>query len=230
MKLKYPANILAIILINALFISSCSTSQPIRTKMQQLRVGMTQEQVTQLLERKPDKRNFHQESEEWIYQTFYFGYVSNEYKIGFKDGRVVSFDDGSTHSTQSPRAIHTSPSHIVPNTIVANEEEIKQNNWFKNLEKQLTQDFSSERISILKRNLYKKRYITVLETKAILNLFPFQNERWEALKLCIPIIDDFEDLSPILEFFPFSSDRKTIKQWVNKEIELRIASRRIIYR
>lgn len=51
MKLKDPANILAIILITALFISSCSASQPIRTKMQQLRVGMTQEQVTQLLER-----------------------------------------------------------------------------------------------------------------------------------------------------------------------------------
>lgn len=212
------------LIVVALIVTSCSMSQSIVPKVSQVRAGMTQEDVVRLIGRTPDKRNFNLGVEEWIYYTYYFGSVSNVYKIGFEDGRVVSFDDGSARSVSSSSPVET---HSKP-VVVLNEPQMPRDNWLSRLEKQLNSGFSSERMPTLKRVL-SGRYITVQEAKMVVKFFPFQSEKWEALKICIPAIVDFEDLTPLFELFPFSSDRRQIEQWVNKEVERRIASRSIVY-
>lgn len=244
----------------ALFLHSCSVSTLPRFSppgslsrlMQNVKKGMTPEEVAKLAGTEgPYSRNFHKESEEWVYKER-FGI---SYRVYFEGGRVVAFDDGSRvgyYSSPSPTPSPSTTTATTPaagNTtgqarvisreereIIARERAERQrehrsgegDKWFDRLQEKLRSSFSSEREAVLRRAL-ATRYITAEQAAKLVSQFSFSDEKWRALQMCIPAIMDFEELKPLYDLFPFSSDRQKIDKWVDQEIERRISSRSIVY-
>lgn len=92
--------------------------------------------------------------------------------------------------------------------------------WLPQLLGQIDKAFSDERLAVVERASLT-RVFTPRQAARVINKFPFEDEKRQALRLLIPALIQCDDLSPLYKIFPFSDDKEEIDRLVLEMLKRR---------
>ncbi len=192
--------------LSLLLLVSCGTLT--KSKLDQLQPGDTEQQVLSKLGR-PNMRTFDRGVTIWQYVTT----TDDVWILEFEEGRLVKLDKQDTATRPREGSYEGRPYYGSYPTG-------RSAPWFATLLKQIDGALSSNQKTIIERAA-SMHYFTPEEAAQVINKIPFKSTKLEVLRMLVPTLRYFDDLSPLYEIFPFSDERREIDKLAAEEIQRR---------
>ena len=197
-------------LVGIISLTACGLQRGIND----LSLGMSKAEVTSILG-KPDLRNLNASEEVWQYFVSPDIRTTDTYTISFKNERLSSFN--STRKKESPQSVPVIISEpdvkIYPQSRMPEgarydrraQEEAEQE--FKEfLSRIKSQTFTKYMIAYV-RDAARYQRFSSLQVKRILQLFSWDSERLDVLKILAPAMTDGYKVHEIIDTFDFESKK-----------------------
>lgn len=199
-------------------LTSCSNIfYPKSNTLEQIKEGMTPQEVTDLLG-KPEYRRLNYGQEEWEFRKI-LGLLDNEPTIvivRFEDGRLVYMDSFKESEREArlapPTVIHpqTPSVIIVPGHVITGQpiSEKQFNDFYK---KVTSRHFKDEQMKLIRAGV-EKRYFTCRQCARMMSLYNFDDDKIKVLRMFAPRIVDKENYETIEdEIFSLIEKEKVTK-------------------
>lgn len=179
-----------------------------KSKLDKLQPGDTEQQVLSKLGR-PNMRTFDRGITIWRYVTKF----NDAWLLEFEEGRLVKLDKQGPATRPGEGSYEGRPYYgsYPPGRSAP---------WFATLLKQIDGALSSNQKAIIERAA-SMHYFSPEEAAQVINKLPFKSTKLEVLRILVPALRHFDDLSPLYEIFPFSDERREIDKLAAEEIQRR---------
>ncbi len=197
-------------LVGVMTLTACGLQRGIN----ELNLGMSKAEVTRILG-KPDLRNLNASEEVWQYFVSPYIGVTDTYTISFKNERLSSLN--SVRKKESPQSVPV----IIPEPdvkIYPQSRIPERSRYEQRAQEEAEQEFK-EFLARIKRQTFTKDMIAYvrdaaryqkfssLQVKRILQLFSWDSERLDVLRVLAPSMMDGYKVHEIIETFDFSSGK-----------------------
>ena len=204
-KLLFTLNLMGIISLTA-----CGLQRGIND----LSLGMSKAEVTNILG-KPHLRNLNASEEVWQYFVSPDIRTTDTYTISFKNERLSSFN--STRKKESPQSVpviipepevRMYPQSRIPEGVRYEQraQEEAEREFKEFLARVKRQTFTKDMIAYV-RDAARYQRFSSLQVKRILQLFTWDSERLDVLRVLAPTMTDGYKVHEIIDVFDFSSGK-----------------------
>ena len=197
-------------LVGIISLTACGLQRGIND----LSLGMSKAEVTRILG-KPDLRNLNASEEVWQYFVSPYIGETDTYTISFKNERLSSLN--SVRQKESPQSVPV----IIPEPDVKiyPQSRIPERSRYEQRAQEEAEKEFKEFLSRVKRQTFTKDMIAYvrdaaryqkfssLQVKRILQLFTWDSERLDVLRVLAPVMMDGYKVHEIIETFDFSSGK-----------------------
>lgn len=205
--------LLALSLVVLFMLTACVVTGGLAKEFAQIKPGQSEAQVVAILG-EPYKRSFEYNRSCWHYQEV-FHYVGNswtkDWELRFVDGRVVSLREAQRQEKHDePKAeasieignIRLGTGSYASEARTLGSTRITRPGGFAAYLEKMERSFSSERLALIRRCGEWVSYLDVEQTKRLLSLFSFSDERYAAFVLLAPYIVYGGSADSLVELFP----------------------------
>lgn len=179
-----------------------------KSNFESLRPGDTEQEVLAKLG-KPDVRTFDRGVTIWQYVTL----SKDVWELDFEDGRLVRLDKQRDVARRRGAADLSRPYY----RSYPSESPVS---WLSSLLAQLDNAFPRDQ-KVLVERAASMHYFMPEEAAQVIEKFSFKSDRLEVLRMLVPALVHFDDLSPLYELFSFSDERREIDRLAAQEIQQR---------
>ena len=202
-------------LVGVMTLTACGLQRGIND----LSLGMSKAEVTSILG-KPDLRNLNASEEVWQYFVSPDIRTTDTYTISFKNERLSSFN--STRKKESPQSVPVIISE--PEVKIFPQSRIPERSRYEQRAQEEAEREFKEFLARIKRQTFTKDMIAYvrdaaryqrfssLQVKRILQLFSWDSERLDVLRILAPSMTDGYKVHEIIETFDFSSGKDEARQ------------------
>ena len=197
-------------LVGVMTLTACGLQRGIND----LSLGMSKAEVTNILG-KPDLRNLNASEEVWQYFVSPYIGVTDTYTISFKNERLSSFN--SVRKKENPQPVPVIISE--PEVRMYPQSRIPEGSRYEQRAQEEAEREFKEFLARVKRQTFTKDMIAYvrdaaryqrfssLQVKRILQLFSWDSERLDVLRVLAPSMMDGYKVHEIIETFDFSSGK-----------------------
>lgn len=185
-------------------LSSCSTMRSFNDKLFSIEKGMSKEQVLSILG-KPDYRRFDNAFEEWEYSPNAFS--EKVMVVTFENGKVSgldSFAQKQPAQTQPQTSNNTPvilpPSGRRPIRVIS---DVEFNSLYKSVK---SKPFKDDQVGLI-RDASFNTVFTCKQTKQLMTIFPFDDDKLKVIELLSNNISDRENSYLLTDALDFSSSK-----------------------
>ena len=199
--MKAKRKIASILAAGTLFLASCSSMfYPKANALDQIRQGMSQDEVTKLLG-KPDFRRIDYGLEEWEYSKL-FSPLDSDYTtviVRFEHGELVYMD--SFHATDRepqlpPAPVVQEPVAVVP--VQPAYPDAMPDRLFRDFHRKVKSEmFKDDQLQLIQAGVEHKLF-TCRQCAEMMSLFTFDDDKMQVLRLFAPRLVDKENYETIV--------------------------------